>query len=32
MEKDMIDLGNNGHLVISCTYDTQKELTGSESG
>ena len=27
MEKDMIDLGNNGHLVISCTYDTQKELT-----
>ena len=32
MEKDMIDLGNNGHLIISCTYDTQKELIGSESG
>ena len=32
MEKDMIDLGNNGHLIISCIYDAQKELIGSKSG
>lgn len=32
MEKDMIDLGNNGHLIISRIYDAQKELIGSKSG
>lgn len=32
MEKNMIDLGNNGNLIISCTYDAQKELIGSNSG